>query len=185
MRRFISPGPALAVVAVLALLGLLTYGLMTAGPDHSIDTALAAGRQPPAPALSLARLDGTGTATLHDWAGKVVVLNYWASWCKPCRDEAPALQRFHDQIKSSGGTVVGVDVKDVSGDAQAFIDQYGLDYPMLRDPDGSTQREYGIEAYPETVVIDRQGRIVALQRGPVDSAWLDKHVAPLLKSGSS
>ena len=84
------------------------------------------------------------------------------------------------EIKDRGGTVVGVDVKDVTADAQAFIDEYGLDYPMLRDPDGASQREFGIEAYPETIVIDPQGRIVALQRGPVTTEWLDRHVGPLL-----
>ncbi len=181
MRRVLSPGPLLAVVAVLALLGLLTFGLLTAGPDHTIDAALAAGKQPPAPPLVLENFDGTGQTSLADLRGEVVVLNYWASWCKPCRDEAPALQAFHDSSKGQGVTVLGVDVKDVKGDAQGFIDEFGLEYPMVRDPDGTSQREFGIEAYPETIVIDGEGRIVALQRGPVDQEWLQKHVLPLVR----
>lgn len=170
----------LAIAAALALLALLTYGLLTSGPDQTIDAALAEGRNPAAPSLTLAKLDGSGQTSLEDYKGQVVVLNYWASWCKPCREEAPALQQFHEGIKDIGGTVVGVDVKDVTSDAQAFIDEYGLDYPMLRDPDGASQREFGIEAYPETIVIDPQGRIVALQRGPVTREWLDRHAGPLL-----
>ena len=170
----------LAIAAALALLGLLTYGLLTTGPDNTIDAALAAGQNPVAPPLTLDKLDGSGQASLEDYKGQVVVLNYWASWCKPCREEAPVLQQFHERIKGLGGTVVGVDVKDVTADAQAFISEYGLDYPMLRDPDGASQREFGIEAYPETIVIDPQGRIVALQRGPVTREWLDRHVGPVL-----
>ena len=170
----------LAMVGVLGVLGLLTYGLLTAGPDNTIDAALAAGQKPVAPALVLDEFDGSGRVALADFTGQTVVLNYWASWCKPCREEAPALQRFHDRIQERGGTVLGVDVKDVASDAQAFIDNYSLSYPMLRDPDGRTQREFGIEAYPETVIIDPEGRIVALQRGPVTRQWLDRQVGPLL-----
>jgi cytochrome c biogenesis protein CcmG/thiol:disulfide interchange protein DsbE len=185
MRRLLSPGSIVAALAVVVLLGLLTYGVIAKSPDHSIEAALAAGERPPAPTMELERLGSEGTGSLADYRGKkVVVLNYWASWCEPCREEAPALQAFHEQIRTRGGTVLGVDVKDVTPDALAFAEEFGLDYPMLRDPDGSSQREYGIEAYPETVVVDRDGRIAALQRGPVDRAWLDEHVLPLLEDGT-
>ena len=184
MRRLLSPGPVFAALAVLVLLGLLTYGVIAKSPDHSIEVALEAGERPPAPAMDLERLGAAGTGGLDDYRGKVVVLNYWASWCEPCRDEAPALQAFHEEIEGRGGTVLGVDVKDVTPDALAFAEQFGLDYPMLRDPDGSSQREYGIEAYPETIVIDTQGRIAAIQRGPVDRAWLEEHAGPLLEDGA-
>jgi peroxiredoxin len=181
MSRLLSPGPLAALILVLALVGLLTYGVIVRSPDQSIEAALAAGEHPPAPPLELATLDGAGTTSLADLRGKAVVLNYWASWCEPCREEAPALQAFYDRAKDRAGTVVGVDVKDVVPDANAFIEEFGLDYPMLRDRDGHTQREFGILAYPETIVIDPAGRIVALQRGPVDAAWLDEHAAPLLE----
>ena len=174
----------MAAVAVLVLLGLLTYGLIAKSPDHSIEAALAAGERPPAPAMELERLGEPGTGRLADYRGKVVVLNFWASWCEPCREEAPALQDFHDQVNGRGGTVLGVDVKDVTPDALAFVEEFGLEYPMLRDPDGSSQREYGVEAYPETVVIDSDGRIAAIQRGPVDRAWLEENAGPLLEGGS-
>jgi cytochrome c biogenesis protein CcmG/thiol:disulfide interchange protein DsbE len=172
----------LAALGVLALLGLLAYGVVTAAPDRSIEAALAAGERPPAPALDLERLDGSGRSTLAGWRGDVVVLNYWASWCKPCREEAPTLEAFQRDFRRDGVVVVGVDVKDVTPDAQAFIDEYGLEYPMLRDPDGSSQREFGVEAYPETIVIDRSGRIAALERGPIDRAWLEEHVRPLAEA---
>lgn len=182
MRRFLAPGPLLALAGVALLLVLLAYGIRSAAPDDSIEAALTAGERPPAPAIELERLDGSGRMALADWLGDVVVLNYWASWCEPCRTEAPALQRFHERIEDRDGTVVGVDVRDVGSDAEAFIDELGLDYPMLRDPDGSSQRLFGVEAYPETIVVDAEGRIAALRRGPVDRAWLEAEVEPLLEA---
>jgi cytochrome c biogenesis protein CcmG/thiol:disulfide interchange protein DsbE len=80
-----------------------------------------------------------------------------------------------------GGTVVGVDMQDVTGSAQAFIDEYGLSYPMLKDKEGEGVEQFGVVAYPETFVIDRKGRIAAVQRGPVDERFMRRSVAPLLE----
>ena len=77
--------------------------------------------------------------------------------------------------------MLGVDVQDVSGDARDFVDQYGLTYPMLRDGPGEIRDEYGILGLPETFVVDRQGRIAAVARGPVDEEFMREHVAPLIK----
>ena len=72
------------------------------------------------------------------------MLNFWASWCEPCRAESPLLQRWHERLESDGATVLGVAVQDLSSDAQAFIDEYGLSYPMLRDGEGETRDDYSI-----------------------------------------
>ena len=153
---------------------------MVQRPARGIDDALAAGKRPAAPDLVLPRLGGGRRVSLRSWRGTVVVLNYWASWCTPCRDESPLLARWQRRIAPRGGTVVGVDVLDVTSDARGFIRRYGLDYPMLRDADGDTQRRFGVTGYPETLVIDRQGRVAALQRGPVDDAFMKDTVLPLL-----
>jgi cytochrome c biogenesis protein CcmG/thiol:disulfide interchange protein DsbE len=79
------------------------------------------------------------------------------------------------------GTVLGVDVQDLTGDARDFIDEYDLTYPMLRDGEGETRESFAILGFPETFVIDRRGRIVAVARGPVDDAFMREHVAPLLR----
>ncbi|HEX6460825.1 MAG TPA: TlpA disulfide reductase family protein [Thermoleophilaceae bacterium] len=170
---------ALAVAA--ALLALLAYGVFVNQPKRGIDDALAAGRRPAAPDLSLPRLGGTAPVALRAWRGKVVVLNYWASWCPPCRDESPLLERWQKRIAPRGGTVVGVDALDVTSDARAFMRRYGLTYPMLRDGDGHSQQRFGITGYPETFVIDRRGRIAAVRRGTVDDAFMTRSVLPLLR----
>jgi cytochrome c biogenesis protein CcmG/thiol:disulfide interchange protein DsbE len=186
MTTRVRPVAGISVVAlgVVALIGLLIYGVKATGPGHTLDDAIARGERPAAPAVVLPELEGGSTAALADYRGRVVVLNYWASWCTPCRQESPLLERWHERISARGGTVLGVDILDVTADARAFIRRFRLTYPMLRDRDGDTQKRFGVTGYPETLVVDRRGRIAALQRGPVDDAFLRRTVLPLL-SGSA
>jgi cytochrome c biogenesis protein CcmG/thiol:disulfide interchange protein DsbE len=181
MRRALSPAPIAIVCVLLALIALLAYGLAQNEPDRGVDEALARGERSQAPAFELPKLGGGGSESLADYRGQVVVLNFWASWCKPCRDESPLLERWHRRIRDRGATVLGVDILDVTGRAQDFVDEYGLTYPMLKDKDGEGLDKFGVVAYPETFVIDRQGRIAAVARGPVDDAFMRRNVAPLLE----
>ena len=181
MQRLRAPIPVIAALMAAALVGLLAYGVASKEPDRDIERALARGERIPAPPITLPRLGADGESSLSDYRGRVVVLNYWASWCDPCRAESPLLQHWHERIERRGGTVVGIDVLDVTSDAQAFIRDYGLRYPMLRDASGETQKDFGVVAYPETFVIDRRGRIAAIRRGPVDEPFLRRSVLPLLE----
>ena len=181
MRRLLAPIPIAVLVGVAALLALLGYGLAASKPDRGIDRALARGERRPAPALDLPRLEGGGRGALASYRGKVVLLNVWASWCQPCRQESPLLERWQRLMSRRGGTVLGVDVLDVSGDALAFVRRYGLSYPQLRDGGGDTLSRYGVVAYPESFVIDRRGRIAATRRGPVDERFLREQLLPLLR----
>jgi cytochrome c biogenesis protein CcmG, thiol:disulfide interchange protein DsbE len=170
------------VLGVAALLGLLAYGIGASDPDRGLDAALARGERVKAPQLRLERLSGDGEGSLTQYRGKVVVLNAWASWCKPCREESPLLQRWHERIARRGGTVLGVVGLDASSDARSFAREYGLTYPMLRDPAGEAlSGDWGVVGYPETFVIDRRGRLTAIRRGPVDDRFLRDEVAPLLE----
>ncbi len=163
----------LVVAGVAGLIGLLAYGVASESPDESVEGEAA-------PEIELPPLGGGPERSLDDWRGQVVVLNYWASWCEPCRAESPLLERWHQRISKRNATVLGIDVLDVTSDAEDFIEEFGLTYPQLRDKDGSTQEDFGIVAYPETFVIDRDGRIAASRRGPVDEEFMRDNVAPLL-----
>jgi cytochrome c biogenesis protein CcmG/thiol:disulfide interchange protein DsbE len=180
MQRVLSPVPIAVIGVLVALLALLAYGLAQNEPDRSLDRALARGEREPAPALELPKLGGAGKASLADYRGRVVVLNFWGTWCKPCKDEAPLLERWHRRIRDRGATVLGVDMLDVTSDAENFIAEYGLTYPMLKDRDGDGIEAFGVIQYPETFVIDRQGRIAAIRRGPVDDSFMRSSVEPLL-----
>ncbi|HEX8053485.1 MAG TPA: TlpA disulfide reductase family protein [Thermoleophilaceae bacterium] len=184
MKRFLTPVSIAALVAVAALFALLVYGVLQGGEKSGIDEALADGRRPEAPALSLPRLDRPGKLSVDDHRGKVVVLNFWASWCAPCRDEAPLLERWHRRIAAQGGTVLGVDALDATGDAREFVRRFGITYPNVRDVSGEHLRPFGISAYPETFVLDRRGRIAALVRGPVTEEFLAREIPPLLREPS-
>jgi len=171
MRR--SAAPFLAVLIVVALVGLLVYGVASKGEDRSLDDAVAEGRAVDAPDRSLPLLGATGERSLASLRGKVVVLNFWASWCDPCKDEAPALERAHRTLSRAGtGTVLGVTFRDASRDSQAFVKEFGLTYPSVRDVDGDLAEDYGVRALPETFVIDGDGHIAGVSRGVVDEAWL-------------
>lgn len=167
-------------LAAAALVGLLAYGLVSKGTDTTLDQAVARGERPAAPVASLPWLHQGGNGSLADYKGKVVVLNVWASWCDPCREEVPLLQRTHEQIEGDGGLVLGIDTQDASNKAMAFLKEYDATFLSLRDRDRSYGRELGVSAYPETFLIDRSGRIAAMQRGPVTQEWLDARLPKLL-----
>jgi cytochrome c biogenesis protein CcmG/thiol:disulfide interchange protein DsbE len=181
VSRLLRPVPLVALAGVLALLALLAYGIASNETGQSIDSQLAAGKRPDPPDVELPALAGESKVKLSSYKGKVVVLNYWASWCPPCKDEAPVLARWQPRLEARNGTIVGVDVLDVRSDAQQFIDEHKLDYPQLRDGDGATLKSFEIVGYPETVVLDRRGRIAATSRGAIDEKFFVEKVQPLLK----
>ncbi|HYH90830.1 MAG TPA: TlpA disulfide reductase family protein [Solirubrobacteraceae bacterium] len=168
------------ILAAALLVGLLAYGVASRRADTSIDDAIAAGERVDAPDAELPVLGRGGEGSLADYKGKVVVLNFWASWCKPCTEELPLLERTHKAIAGRDATVLGANYQDVSDSALQFVRRFKLSYPSLRDRDGDFADRYGSRAFPETFVIDRSGRIAARRRGPVDQAWLDRTLPPLL-----
>ena len=166
------------VMAVLALVGLLGYGLLSKG-----GSSIAIGD--PAPDRDLARLDGSGTGDIADYRGKWVLVNFWASWCAPCRSEAPALESFQRQHSGQGFTVLGINLDDTTDDAVDFVNRYGLTYPQLRDGDGGDRRDaYGMTGFPESFLVDPGGKLALIRRGPVDERYLDEAVTPLIQQRS-
>jgi cytochrome c biogenesis protein CcmG/thiol:disulfide interchange protein DsbE len=149
-------GITIAVVA--GLLGLLIWKV--AHQTKGAASELAKGQTPPAPHFDLSRLDTPGKLSLASLRGKVVVLNFWASWCDPCKSEAPRLEAAWRRWRSQGVVVVGVDAQDFSGDARSFMRKYKLTYPNVHDGPGKVLPKYGVTGFPETYFVGRDGKLV-------------------------
>ncbi len=158
--RLKAIGQGVAVATVVALLGLLVWKIAFADRGGAA-AELAKGEHPVAPGFSLPRLDTESNLSLASLRGKGVVVNFWASWCEPCKDEAPMLQAAYERYRARGLVVVGVDLEDFRSDARSFMRRYGLTYPVVhaKDKEALVGR-YGVTGYPETFFINRTGRLV-------------------------
>ncbi len=160
-RRLVVP--ILATLLVLSLLALFLYGLNT----DRLPTGVAPRSNTMAPDFQLTTLTGQ-SVKLSDLRGKVVVLNFWASWCVPCKDEQPALDALAKTYNGRGVAFVGINIQDNQRDANGFVQQFGITYPVASDPSGAVYINYGVVGVPETYVVTRDGRIGRKLVGPVD-----------------
>ena len=163
----------IAVVAALAIVALLGFGLVANDGEQ-----LAIGE--PVPDAPVDRLVGEGEGTLAEYRGKWVLVNFWASWCEPCRTEAPAIEEF-SRAHRDELVVVGMNTEDLSEDALGFVEEFDLSWELLRDGDGERKDAFGIVALPESFLVDPQGRVALIRRGAVDREYLEANVEPFLK----
>ncbi len=180
MRLRLPLPTVLVSIAGAALLGLLAYGVTNQAPNRTLDEAIAQGHHPMAPDahMALPRLFGGGRTTLASYRGKVVLLNFWASWCVDCQDEAPVMRRAQRELSRHGGTVLGVTYQDTSTDSQRFVREYHVAYPNLRDPNGELVHDgFGTDQLPESFLINRRGRLVDIERGPIGNSFVKRAVA--------
>lgn len=169
--------PIVAAVAAVAIIALLGYGLTARNDDRSIDNAVAKNQRPQAPSSTLPVLGESTKRSLVALRGKVVVLNFWASWCPPCEAEAPALAATQRRLQRDDmGTVIGVTRDDSNENSLEKVREWKINYPSLRDVDNVLARKYGSTNVPETFVINARGQIVALKRGQIDQAFLDRAI---------
>lgn len=174
-RRF---GVGLALVFAISLVALLVVGLVKGDPAQLVDERFAAGTGPLAPDFTLPVLVAGGPigpegamVSLSSLRGKQVIVNEWASWCPPCRDEAPILQRLWERYRDKGVVVLGIDTQDGATEARAFIKELGLTFPSLRDGTDETKKKFRTGQLPETFVVDADGRLRQTIRGPLTSGW--------------
>jgi cytochrome c biogenesis protein CcmG/thiol:disulfide interchange protein DsbE len=177
--RFLLPGGALLVIALL--LGIFLKTVVAEGSARGLREDVLNGERPAAPALELERLDGKGKVSLASLRGKAVVVNFWASWCEPCKEESPRLEEAWLRDRDAGVVVVGVDAHDFKSEATRFVERYGLTYPIAHDGPGGSLGRFGVAAFPETLFIDREGRIVAWVQGPVSDEDLAANIERALE----
>jgi cytochrome c biogenesis protein CcmG/thiol:disulfide interchange protein DsbE len=162
--RLVAQGVAIGLVVLL--FALLAWSLATSkGGDLSKKANR--GDRPTAPGFTLERLDSKGSLALASLRGRAVVLNVWASWCIPCKEEAPYLEQL-SRAHRSDVVFVGLDAKDFREDARRFASRYELTFPLVYDGPGKTLGGYGVTGFPETFVIDRDGHVVRAFAGAVN-----------------
>lgn len=147
----------IALVPALAFIGLLWIGLARTGSQAESGSS--------APSFELPLLDGSGVLTDEDLRGKSVVVNFWASWCIPCREEAPLLEKTWRAYQDQGVVFLGVNTKDAESDAKRFVKEFGITYPIVRDLGQRLTRDFGVKGLPETFFVDHRWTFVGAISG--------------------
>ena len=174
---------AAGIVMGVGLGAVIFFGLPSRSSEPPAEAELqpAAVNQPgllegsPAPDFQLMRADG-GSIRLEDYRGTVVLLNFWATWCLPCRSEMPLIQAAYEQLGGQGFVALGVDFDEPAEDVIAFGNELDISFPLLLDPGGEVQRLYRVVGYPTSVILDREGRITAYHIGILAKSQLDSYL---------
>jgi len=181
VRRALS---ASAIGLLLALVALFVWQLANRDSNAFRD-ALRSGKSPEAPAFTLPRLDKPGTISRQSLAGHAAVLNFWASWCPPCADEAPDLNALAIRYEAQGVRFVGVDFNDAVDEARAFAKRHDVPYALVHDTRGVRQA-FGVTGPPETYVLDGSGHAIVHIEGPVDATLLEPYLrVAIARSGGA
>jgi thiol-disulfide isomerase/thioredoxin len=167
------------MATIVAALGLLLGGKAADAREHLFE-AMGMAKVPPkaAPDFSLPDIDGQ-QVSLQQYRGKVVFLNFWATWCIPCREEMPALERLHQTYHAQDLAIVSIDLKESADQVKIFFQKHSLSFPALLDQDGSVFRDYLVAGMPTTYLIDREGTLLA--RGVGGRDWTRAEALQLIQ----
>lgn len=169
-----------ALAALIILIALVLRGGTAQGSPGIISIGHAAPITPrPAPDFVVTTFEGH-RIQLSDLRGQIVILNFWAAWCPPCRIEAPVLERASNRLSAQGVTILGIDIWDDKDAATTFLNELGISYLNAEDTSRLIPVEYGLTGLPETFVIDRRGVLVKRWVGPLTDVQIDDLLAPLL-----
>ena len=174
----------IGLIAVIVILGGVWVGF---NRPPAGDEAVAANLEPlavaghPAPDFTLKNLDGQ-SVSLSDFRGQPVVINFWASWCGPCRAEMPHLQAAYDAHQNEGLVVLGVNLteRDNLGDVPSFLEEFGLTFPVVLDEAGDVASTYKVFGQPVSVFVDKEGVIRQVFQGSLNEEFIKARVAELL-----
>ncbi len=168
-----------AVAVIASLVGLLVWQVTTKEAGAGLVEAVEDGETPMAPPLELPALEGRERISLASFTRerKAVVLNFWASWCVPCREEAPLLERSWQSQREAGVLFLGVNMQDITEDARAFIREFDISYLNIRDQSNGVARTWGVTGLPETFFVDSRGKVVGHVIGVVSEEQLRRGIA--------
>jgi cytochrome c biogenesis protein CcmG, thiol:disulfide interchange protein DsbE len=175
---------AAAIALLVALVALFAQSVLQG--SATVSAELGDGKRPQAPNFTLPRLNGTGDVSLHSFRGKVVLLNFWASWCAPCREEAPLFNQIQSQYGRRGVAVVGVDSQDFASSARSFARELHVNYTLVHDSSNDVTNRWGVSSgFPVTFVINRQGAVQKVFVTEVTGSMLQQAMRPLLGAGAA
>ena len=178
LKKFV---PILLLGLGLSLIAASVYFILRDAPDQTDLSTVPVQTDFPSPELTLTDLEGA-TRSLSDYEGQVILVNLWATWCPPCKEEMPTLQAYHDKYLDRGFSIIAINDGDPAPDVIQFVEEYQLTFPVWLDPTYiATEDAFKTMNLPSSFVIDRSGIVRLFWVGEISANMLEKHVTPIIK----